>query len=249
MLLAGHYVSSRASRTNFFKAVNLISGTTVALNQDDTITVGALANAAGVPKSWREVGPYQWQEVGGTDRLGALVQNGHVIRFAPAAFAPIIEFVPAPASLNAGWIMPVAGLALLVMLLTALSWPIVAIARRIYGYSPGIAGRGLMLHRATRATAWLMLLLPVGWALLISVMVGHADSLDGRLDGWMRVLQLVLVLGIVGTALSIWNVQSVSSRPGRHRFASAWSVIFVVSALFLVWLALDVKLLTLSLDF
>lgn len=249
MLLAGHYVSSRASRTNFFKAVNLIGGTTVALNEDDTITVGALANAAGVPKRWREVGPYQWQEVGGTDRLGALVQNGHVIRFAPAAFAPIIEFVPAPPSLNAGWIMPVAGLALLVMLLTALSWPIVAIARRTYGYSPGIAGRELMLHRTTRATAWLMLLLPVGWAVLISVMVGHADALDGRLDGWMRVLQLVLVLGIVGTLLSIWNVQSVYARPGRHRFASAWSLIFVVSALFLVWLALDVKLLTLSLDF
>jgi CubicO group peptidase (beta-lactamase class C family) len=249
LLLAGHYISSRASRSSFLKAFNMIGGTTVALNSDDTITVGALTNTASVPKRWREVGPWQWREVGGDDRLGALVQDGKVVRFAPAAFAPIIEFVPAPASLNSGWILPVAGLALFVMLLTALSWPIVALVRRSYAYDPGIAGRGLLLHRTTRATAWLMLILFAGWGILVSILSNDANAFDGRLDIWMRLLQLVLVLAIVGSVLAIWNVAAVVTRPGRHRLATAWSVIFLLSALFLVWLSLDVKLLTLSLDF
>ena len=249
LALAGHYVSSRASRSNFLKAFNMIGGTSVALNSDDTITVGALTNAAGVPKRWREVGRWQWREVGGDDRLGALVENGKVIRFAPAAFAPIIEFIPAPASLNSGWIMPVAGLALFVMLVTALSWPIVALVRRSYAYQPGIVGCGLLLHRTTRVTAWLMLVFFAGWAILVSILSSDASAFDGRLDSWMRLLQLVLVPAIVGSLLSIWNVAAVFSRPGRHRLATAWSVIFALSALFLVWLSLDVKLLTFSLDF
>jgi CubicO group peptidase (beta-lactamase class C family) len=247
--LAGHYISSRASRSNFLKAFNMIGGTSVALNSDDTITVGALTNAAGVPKRWREVGRWQWREVGGDDRLGALVENGKVVRFAPAAFAPIIEFVPAPMSLNSGWIMPVAGLALFVMLVTALSWPIVALVRRSYAYRPDIAARSLLLHRTTRTTAWLMLVLFAGWGILVSILSGDAAAFDGRLDIWMRLLQLVLVFAIIGSLLSVWNVQAVFARPGKHKLASTWSVIVALSALFLVWLALDVKLLTLSLNF
>ena len=249
LVLAGHYVSSRASTTNFLKALNLIGGTSVVLNGDDTITVGALANAAGVPKRWREVAHWQWQEVGGSDRLGALVENGQVVRFAPAALAPIIEFVPATASMNAGWIMPVAGIALFVMLVTALSWPIVALVRRSYAYRPGIVGRGLLLHRTTRATAWLMLAVFGGWAALVSILTGDASAFDGRLDVWMRLLQLLLIVAIVGTLLSIWNVQAVVSRPGKHKLATVWGVVFALSALFLVWLSLDVKLLTATLEF
>jgi len=62
-------------------------------------------------------------------------------------------------------------------------------------------------------------------------------------------LQALLIVGIVGTALTVWNVAAVFSRPGRHWFASAFSVLLAVSALFLVWLALDVGLLTLGLNY
>lgn len=249
LALAGHYVSSRASQTSFLRAINMIGGTAVTLNSDDTITVAALTNAAGVPKRWREVAPWQWREVGGTDRLGAVVKGGRVVMFAPASFAPIIEFLPAPASLNAGWIMPVAGIALGVLLLTALSWPIVALVRRRYGYDPAIVGRSLTLHRATRVTAWLLLAVYGGWAVLVSRLGSDAAAFDGRLDIWMRLLQVLLLLAIVGTVLTIWNVLAVFARPGRHRLISGWSILVALSAAFLVWLALNVRLLTLTLNY
>jgi len=249
LLVAGHYVSSRGSESNFLKMFGLLGGTTVALNDDDTISVAALTNAAGVPKHWRAIGRYLWQEVGGGDRLGALVKDGKVVMLAPGAFAPIIEFVPAPVSLNSGWIVPVLIAALAVMLLTALSWPIVALIRRSYAYDPGLAGRGLMLHRATRITAWAMVAVAGGWMILVSILGSDTAAFDGRLDIWMRLLQLILIAAIVGTVLTVWNVHAVFTRPGKHRFASFWSVVVAVSALFLVWLALDLKLLTWSLNF
>lgn len=248
-MMAGHYISSRAAKATLMRAFVMLGGTSVVLNADDTITVGSLTNAAGIPKKWREVGPWLWQEVGGDDRLGARVQDGRVLYFAPSGFAPIIEFVPAPFSMNMGWIGPVAGVALLIMLLTALAWPIVAFTRRRYNYDPGIIGRPLQLYRAARATAWALVVFWVGWVLLVSRMGADVASLDGRLDGWMRLLQVLMLLAIVGTVLTIWNAVTVWQRPGRHRFATGWSILICASAVFLVWLAIDARLLTPSLNF
>jgi CubicO group peptidase (beta-lactamase class C family) len=247
--MAGHYISSRAAQRTLMRAFIMLGGTSVALNPDDTITVAALTNPAGVPKKWREIGPWLWQEVGGTDRLGARVQDGHVQYFAPSGFAPIIEFVPAPASMNMGWIGPVAGIAFAILLLTALAWPIVAITRRRYKYDAGLTGRPLQLYRATRATAWLLLVFWVGWLLLVSKMGADVSALDGRLDGWMRLMQIVLLVAIVGTVLAIWNAVTVWQRPGRHRFATVCSILVALAAVFLIWLAMDARLLTASLNF
>lgn len=248
-LMVGNYVSSRGSVTNWLRIANLIGQPTVALNDDNTITVSALTNAAGQPKRWREVAPWQWQEVGGEDRLGAVVKDGKVTAFAPRGYAPIFLFVPASTGMNWGWIMPVLLAALAVMLVTALGWPIVALVRRRYKYSSGITGRPLMLHRATRATAWIMLIVAAGWMGMIAALSSDVGNFDGRLDGWMRLLQFLSLLGIVGTALAFWNAWVIARSPGKRRLATLWAIIIALSALFLVWLMIDMRTLTLSLNF
>jgi hypothetical protein len=65
----------------------------------------------------------------------------------------------------------------------------------------------------------------------------------------MRLLQLVLIVAIAGTVLAIWNAWTVARAPGRHWRATVWAVLIALSALFLVWLSLDVGLLTASLNF
>src|SRR4029079_9585915 len=95
-----------------------------------------------------------WQEVNGADYLQANTDaNGKVTMFSITPYAPIIEFLPAPASLNAGWIFPFGAAALLIMLVAALGWPIVALVRRRYKYQSDVTGRALTLHRGTRGTA------------------------------------------------------------------------------------------------
>ena len=247
--LAGHYVSSRGSLTNWLRLVTLLGETTVVLNDDNTITVAALTDAAGAPKRWREVAPWQWQEVGGEGRLGALVKDGKVLALSPAEFAPIILFMPASGSLNAGWIMPLLLAALAVMLVTALSWPIVALVRRRYGYRPQIAGRPLMLHRATRLTAWIAVIVAGGWMAMVGVLSSNLEALDGRLDIWMRLLQLLTLVAVAGTVLTLWNVWTMARSPERKRLATAWTVLVALSAVFLVWLAFSLKTMTFGLNF
>ncbi|MEP7243171.1 MAG: hypothetical protein ABI885_05735, partial [Gammaproteobacteria bacterium] len=248
LAMAGHYINSRGASSDWVRFIDLISEVKVSLNEDDTITVSSLLNAALVPKKWREVGPWQWHEVGGDGRLAANVTGDRVTAFSIAAFAPIFVFYPAPAAMNSGLILPLLSAAVVVMLLTALGWPVVALIRRNYGYRPVLAGRALRLHRATRINAWVLLLVVGGWAGVIGAL-SDVTLLDGRLDIWMRLIQLLTLVGIAGTMLSIWNAYELARSPERGWPAALWAGLVALSALFLVWLLISMRTLTPALNY
>jgi CubicO group peptidase (beta-lactamase class C family) len=247
--LEGHYISSRRSDSNFVRIAALLGQSVVSLNSDDTLTVSSLTNAAGAPKRWREVAPWHWVEVGGGDRLGAVMRDGHVAYFSTAQLAPIMEFIPAPTGLDAGWVVPVLLIALFVMALTAIGWPVVALVRRRYNSALPLSRRDLWLHRSLRITAWLMLIITIGWFTIVAMMGSHLEMLDGRLDGWMWLLQILGVLAIIGTGLSLWNAYAVFVNTERRWVATAWAIVAALAAVFLVWLAFDLRLITFSMNF
>jgi CubicO group peptidase (beta-lactamase class C family) len=248
--LSGHYVSSRAGGFTFMRMLTLLGETSVGVDKDANLIVSSVTDPSGQPRSWREVAPWIWQEVGGTDRLQAVLDsNGKVKMFSITPFAAIIEFVPAPLSLNSGWILPLAGLALAVMVLAALSWPITALTRRRYKVARKLHGRPLLLRRITYATGWLFIALIVGWMLILTFLQKDLTLLDDRLDIWMRMLQLILVLAIVGAVAAVWNAYTVVRTPGRHRTATIWAVAVALAAAFLIWVSLDAGLLTTSLNY
>jgi CubicO group peptidase (beta-lactamase class C family) len=248
--LSGHYVSSRAGGFNFLRLAALLGETTVAVDKNGDLVASSITDLAGSPRKWREVKPWVWQEVNGADYLQAIPDgNGGIKMFSITPYAPIIEFLPAPGALNAGWIFPVGGAALIILLIAALGWPVVALVRRRYKYQSDMSGRALQLHRATRATAWLLLVLAVGWILVLTAVNNDLTALNGGLDIWMRLLQLVLIVAIVGALAAIWNAYTIARAPGRHRVATIWAVAIALAAAFLVWLSLDLGLLTGSLNY
>ena len=249
LAMAGNYISSRGSYTDWVRAIAFLSNIKVTLNSDDTISVSGLTDPAGVTKKWREVAPWQWQEVGGDDRLGAAVEDGKVTAIAPAGYAAIFIFLPAPWNLNASWMMPLMILALAIMLLTALTWPVRAVVRWRYGYKSSVVRRQLWLNRATQATAWILLAVPFGWLMMIQLLGADVGNLDGRLDGWMRLLQLLSLVSIVGTIATLWNIYESTRQPRRPILSIVWLVIFALAAVYLVWLMITLRTLTPSLNY
>jgi len=248
--MAGRYVSSRAAGFNWLRLTAIIGQTVVAVDKDGILTVSTITDASDAPRKWREIGPWTWQEVNGSDKLQAIVDSaGKVKMFSITPYAPIIEFLPAPASLDGGWLLPTAGLAMLIMLVAAIGWPVVALVRRRYKYASDMKGRPLQLHRAARVTGWLFLVLAIGWLILFTMISKDLAVLDGGLDGWMRLLQLILVLAIVGALAALWNAWTVFREPGRHRIRTIWAVAVGLSAAFLAWFCLDMGLLTSSLNY
>ncbi len=249
-LLSGHYVSSRAGGFNFLRLASLLGETTVGVDKNGTLVASSITDLSGSPRQWREVKPLLWKEVNGADYLQAVADgHGGIKMFSITPYAPIIEFLPAPVALNAGWIFPVGGIALLILVIAALGWPIVALVRRKYKYQPEIAGRSLMLHRATRATAWLFIALVVGWILVLTAVNNDLTALNGGLDIWMRLLQLILIIAIVGALVAVWNAYTVANAARGRWLAIAWAVLIAISAVFFAWLFLDLGLLTASLNY
>lgn len=249
-VMSGHYVSSRAGGFNFLRLAALLGETTVGVDKDGILVASSITDLSGSPRKWREVKPFLWKELNGADYLQAVRDsNGGIRMFSITPYAPIIEFIPAPGSLNAGWIFPVGAVALLILIIAALGWPVVALVRRRYKYQSEIAGQPLMLHRATRATAWLFLLLMVGWFLVLNAVNNDLTALNGGLDIWMRLLQLVLLVAIVGTLVAIWNAYVVATASGKHWGRTLWAVLIALSAIFFAWLCLDLGLLTAGLNY
>ena len=248
--MSGHYVSSRAGGFNFARLLAILGETSVGVDKDGYLAASTITDPSGTPRKWREIGPWIWQEVNGTDKLEAVLDaNGHVKMFSITPYAAIIEFLPAPASMNAAWILPVGGAALLVMLIAGLGWPTVALLRRRYKYASDLSGRSLQLHRVTRATAWLYLAVIVGWTVVLIAIDKDLTALNGGLDIWIRLLQLILIAGIVGTLAAIWNAYRVARAPGRHRIATIWAILVALAATLLAWLCIGAGLLTASLNY
>lgn len=248
--ISGNYVSSRAGGFNWLRLTSLLGQTSVAMDKDGMLVVSTVTDPSSAPRRWRAIGPWTWQDVDGTDKLQAVVDgNGKVKMFSITPYAAIIEFLPAPVTLNAAWMLPVAGVAMLVMLIAAIGWPVVALVRRRYKYVDGLSGRALMLHRATRVTGWLFIALIVGWLFIFMLINEDLTALDDRLDLPMRLLQLVLLAAIAGTIAAIWNAWTVLRSPGRQRLRKIWAILIASSAAFLVWFCLDIALLTTSLSY
>lgn len=247
--MVGHYLNSRGSVSNWLSMIGLISQLEVTQNEDDTISVSALAAPGGALRRWREVRPWQWMEVGGTDMIGALEKDGKVTAFAPGDWAPIFLFQRVSGTASAGFTIPAGLAALGILLITALAWPIVALVRRRYGYRPALAGRPLQLRRASSATAWIVLLVVAGWAGIIAAFTADVAAFDGRMDGWIRLIQLLTLLGVVGTALSIWNAFTVWRTKDAKWLIKVWSMLTAVAAFFVVWQLLNYNTVTFALNY
>ena len=248
--ISGHYVSSRAGSFNWLRVAEILGQTSVSVDKDGIIEASSITDPSGAPRKWREVAPWTWQEVNGTDKLEAVVDGGGRVKmFSITPYAAIIEFLPAPVSLNAGWILPAAGLAMLIMLIAAIGWPTAALVRRRFKHASDLGGRPLQLHRAARATGWLFIILTIGWLIIFTLINKDLTALDDGLDIWMRLLQLILIAAIVCTLAAIWNAWTVFRSPGRHRVRTIWAFLIALAAAFLAWFCLDMGLLTASLNY
>ncbi|MGN6375650.1 MAG: serine hydrolase [Sphingomonas sp.] len=246
--MTGQYLSSRRAMSSWGRLFYLPGQTSVSLNPDDTITVSSITDAAGTPIKWREVSPWHWQEVGGEKRLGAKVENGRVVSFADDEMAPIMTFLPAPFAMNGAWIVPAVLISFLVMLLTALAWPTIALVRRRYGQPALLAGRPLLLHRLTRGTALLFVVILGIWFSFIELLSVSLLYLDGRLDPWIRVAQILAIGAFAGTVVVCWNAWQVVT--GKRGWAAKlWSVVIALAALFLCWFLVVMHLIPTSLNY
>lgn len=244
-MLAGHYMSSRAGAWSFLRLLTLLGESEVVPGADGTISVSTLTAPSGEVRHWREIRPWIWQEVGGTDLLqAALDGQGRVRMFSVAVDSPIIEYLPAPVLLDAGWILPLGAACFAIVVAAVIAWPLMLLARR--EQASAAARRNCFFF--LRIAACLLVTFVAGWAAVVSVVSVDDTSFDARLDVAIRLLQLVLAVLIA--AIGFAAASGLKAAKARQlRPWDAWAAVVGVSEFLLVLLALDAGLMTLSLDY
>ena len=226
-MLAGSYIASNGSFSNFVDVGNFIGQTKIGLDNDGRPLIPSLPNFAGAPRQWIEVAPFQWHDAHGPERLAAQVVNGRVVRWGVDDDAPTNVYDRVPWYRDAAWLKPLCIIALVVVALTALSWPAAALARRRYGAANPLIGADLLRYRLLRGFSWLTLLVLAGWLSLL----GLRTIVMANIDGTIWLLEVAGTLGAFGlAAVALWNLVRVGSRP-RGRIAVIWGGVQALAAL------------------
>ena len=235
-MLTGNYISSRGFFTNFIDVQNFLGQVHIGLDKDGRPLVPAILG--GDPKKWIEVEPFVWQEAYGHGRLGAKVENGRVVRWSINPVSPFMVWDRAPWYRDAAWLMPLFVAALVIVVLTALSWPVGVIARRRFGAVMVLGGVDLKAYRWVRAFSWLVLAALAGWAWLFSSFESDSD-----LDAPIWLLEIAGTIGFIGLCgAAFWNLQRVW-RGNRGWFAKLWSALLVLAGLLTLWVTLTFHLI------
>ena len=237
-MLTGNYISSRGSFTNFVDVLNLAGQVKISLDKDGRPSVPEILG--GPPHKWIEVAPFVWQAANGHGRLGAMLENGRVVRWSINPVSPFMVWNRAPWYRDAAWLLPAFGAAMVLIVLTALSWPVGAISRRRFGAAMPLSGPDLKSYRWVRGFSWLVLVALGGWTALF-VSLGSDTIIGGAMLWPLQVAGTAGFIGLCGTAL--WNLQRVW-QGNRGWFAKLWSVLLVLAAFVTLWVTLSFHLIS-----
>ncbi|PXA92414.1 serine hydrolase [Nostoc sp. 3335mG] len=241
-MLVGTWTNSRKIGSNFASIVSFISDATIGLDEDGRPLIAMTTTRGGAPRKWIETEPFVWQAADGHQRLAAKVVDGKIVRWSVDDISPFMVFDRTPWYLDGAWLMPLFLIGIGVILLTALAWPVAALTRRRYGATLALTGNDRKAYRLVRGFSWLVLAVLAGWAIIIS-MIENFEA-HGSFD-WL--IYLVQVLGAIGffglVGISLWNAVLVWTGK-RGWFAKLWSILLVLSAIFVLWVALAFKLIS-----
>src|SRR6186713_1363900 len=195
-LMAGNWQVSRTAFSNPIAILQLVSQTKVAVGPKGLL-IPELLSANNQPRQWEEIAPFVWREKGGHDLLAAKVKDGQVVRWSFGLLGPFMVFDRVPAHRSSSWLLPAASVAIGVLLLTVLFWPIGWFARRKYRATFPLAGTSLRGYKWTRWTSLAVVLVLVGWMAIIGALFANLENTAGAFDTFMLVLQVVGLIAFV----------------------------------------------------
>jgi CubicO group peptidase (beta-lactamase class C family) len=236
--LVGDWDSARRAETSPLLVAYFLGQTTISMLPNGDLVGPGLPEVNGQQKHWREVEPWIWQAVGSDERLSARVdENGRVnaIAFEPLSFA--IPSTRAPAYRSKSLLLPLVGLALGILVLTLLSWPVRAVARRVHQRAFPYEGARAQAHRLAPAAALFAVLYVGGWiGFVLWLMESLTSTSGGTSTTLLTVLYVAGVLPVLALGAAAFANFSLWRAPSTW-FAKLWGVLVLLSVAVLLWFA------------
>lgn len=243
--VAGTYRSSRRSQTTFVTGLEMVSQQSVTPNLDTTISVKGMDDLAGNPKHFREIGPKLYRERNGQDMVAFKTDDaGVTIMGNPYPF----EVAQRSSLAKNGQLNEIAaGFALLMFLLTFLSWPLNGILRKHYAVHASV-------DRQYRSMRWVIRVLCAANLLFIGLVVAFfanvasdIGAFSSRSDGHLRLIQVIGLVGVVGAVFAIYYALRSWKSADVWLWTKVWNTLLAIAFVAFALFMLNWHLLTFSL--
>jgi len=201
--VSGRYIVSRRSQDNILSVLSVAGEFNIVRNDDGTISSKDLKDMNGEPKKFREIGPMMFRDVNDQDRLGFKKdESGNTV--AVIDF-PFMVFQKASGWENSAFQLPLLTCSLVVLLLTVLLWPISALIRRHYVKPLTLTSAQKRLRLLVRLACIAFILFFLGYVAFFSLALKDIALLSPKGNPWLRLIQLLGWLGVLGSLVAIYS--------------------------------------------
>jgi len=231
--LAGHYIVSRRAENSIMKVLGVAGQSKLSVNDDGTITVDDLKDLNGEPKKFRQIAPSVYRDVNDQDLIGFKRDDtGNPVM---AIDFPFMVFQKAPWYLNSGLMQPLIIAALVVFLLAVVLWPVGALVRRHYGQKLALAPEQRRMRRLVRLVCLVYLIFFAAFGTFFVLGFKDIGLLSPQYNLWIRLIQVVGWVAVLGTVVVLLNAFRVWSQPERWLWSRISETIIAVACLAAVW--------------
>jgi CubicO group peptidase (beta-lactamase class C family) len=248
--VAGWYLSSRQNVSGL-SMLYALTQTQVQALPDDTITAAGFDNPAGESLHWREVGPLKYQQVNGSARLDFITDgNGKITYWATDGEVPVMVFLRKNGLYTLGSIKLFGSLALVFVLLTLLVWLAGRLIRRHYKLTLELAPRERRSRLWSRLGTLTLFVALLGWLLLVVAIASDSSLLlEGTAAPWMVPLYVLGVLALVGVIPVVYHTVRCWMAPRRGRWVLLGETLLALSAVYLGWLIVALRMISFNTRF
>jgi len=242
--VSGTYTLSRRSETSFLKTASLLSQFTVSPVGDGDIEIPQLTGPNGKPKRWQAVGPMTFVERDGQDKLIFKPdESGHMRMVLPYPF-----FIGQRVSglQNGKLLLTVLGVSLGLMLLTLILWPVAWFVRRHYDRTLELSPVERLLRLVVRLVFLLDLIFVAALFGLTVYGLSHLEVFSDQGAKWFRLIQIIGILGAVGTLAALFNAALAWIGKRRSIWGKLSATIMLLACLGVLWFAFAGNLLRFS---
>ena len=241
---AGTYTLSRKSETSFLKTASILGQFNVSPVGDGDIEVPQLPGVNDKPKRFQAIGAMTFLERDGQDKLIFKPdQDGRMQMVLPYPF-----FVgQRTAKLENGkLLLTVLGISLGLMLLTLILWPVAWFVRRHYDRRLQLTSSEFMLRILVRIVFALDLIFIVALFGLTMYGLTHLEVFSDRGGRWFHLIQVVGVIGAIGTLVALGNAALAWISKRRTIWGKLQATIMLLACLGVLWFAFAGNLLHFS---
>jgi CubicO group peptidase (beta-lactamase class C family) len=239
----GAYIMTRRIDTNFARLANLFTEFSISGDDKGFLILEGLSK----PMRFQEIRPYLWQQVDGKELLSVTMKDGRPMAMSINMISPIIEFKPVAAFASASILMPAFLIALSVLVVSILAWPIGAIARKLYGVTSNRSTDQRLHFLARQAASICLVITASGWIILL--VAGLSSGLTDADNSQIMLTQTIALICTLIAAVCIFVVACGLFTAKRSRLQAKGTAMWLAASGYIIWFYYSFNLLKIGSDF